>query len=667
MSIPKRTYKALVIGELWEADELFSRDVFSDTYPVEAVHVGEAGHVGEASKAGEAAQFREAIQDPSIDMILIDVDPFGLDVLDIVLETSPMRPAVLMVGNADQVDAIIEAKNKGLHRYVIRLDNDQINVDLLCNEMGSIFKEIVQQRKHTFLSHVDIVPLPIAVVHEDLSIEHVNPAFLELLGFDHADQIEGHPIHKFIHADDHQDVSSAVAQLISGARSYFRAEHRYCNEQGLVVWVNHIGFTIDEPNHDNGPPRALLIAVDITRQKEAEQRAEQSMRMEAIGELAGGVAHDFNNVLAIVSAIGHVLKAKLNENDQDQLVDQVEKILTAADSGSTLTDQLLGFSRNEKIEQELVDLNHRIREVCKLLEGTGTQSIDLRLDLEPQLPQIPLGTGQIDQVIMNLSVNARDAMPDGGPLDIRTYQGTVNAAHGPAPTVMEPTDRVVFEVQDSGIGMDRGTQKRVFEPFFTTKSPGEGIGMGLATVYRIVEAAGGSISVDSQSGKGTTFRLSFPPVHRSEQVPHSEQGQPANDTDKPPGGAVEPQSSCILIVEDEDNIRQPYRLFLEHAGYTVIDAANIEQAHAAVEAADGAIDVLLADVILPDGSGVDLARQLKARFDELELIFMSGYAPDLIYRDQEELAGRWVFLAKPVTREKLLSSVRDALERASSS
>lgn len=769
-------YKALVLGELWEIDDIFEERSFQERFPSEVTCVRELDG------------FRYAIQDPEVDLILVEVEPHGLDVLEVVLETPPMRP-VIMVGDQEDSQVILEAKQRGLDRYVIRVDDDQTNIDLLRQEILSVFdqksqppemrfpsveqlfqfaqyhnvnqpffivdlhrrllyvnetgihlveqlkgtgvhlgdttqdfyieesvesfnanldrafggedidvfctfeslpkedryfrvfyqpvrydgetlavsiacknigarriaEERFKQREETLWYFFDMVPLPLKVVGNDRTIERGNSAFAEMLGFDDPDMLHGCTAEEIVHPDDLDEISEGLELLFDNVEPYFQAEHRYCRRDGQVVWVNQIGCGISNQNGE--VERALMVVVDVTRQKEAESRAEQSMRMEAIGEVAGGVAHDFNNILAIVSAIGHVLHAKLNLRKEEELLGYVERIQKAVEAGTSLTHQLLGFSRTQRIEQEAINLNQRIRETSALFDRAIGDDIELQLSLEPDLAAVEIGEGQLDQVVMNLAVNARDAMPTGGMLRMETRQvGIDPTMRESAPPEIEPGDWVVLEVTDQGVGMNRETLQRIFEPFFTTKGPGGGTGMGLATVYRIVERSGGTIYVDSEPGKGTTFTIYFPATQKAQT------SSPDRKPGEGDGRSAERRSGArVLLVEDEDDLREPYRIFVESLGCQVFEAATVEQAHKAVKEAGGDIDLLLADVILPDGSGVELAKVLRAQIPDLKVIFMSGYAPDLLYGDKD-LDGEWDFLPKPVSRKKLLSVVKSGLD-----
>ena len=769
-------YKALVLGELWEIDDIFQERSFQERFPSEVTCVRELDG------------FRYAIRDPEVDLILIEVEPHGLDVLEVVLETPPMRP-VIMVGDQEDSQVILEAKTRGLDRYVIRVDDDQTNIDLLGQEIVSVFEQKSQppkmrspsvedlfrfaqyhnvnqpffivdlhcrllyvnesgvdlveqlkgtrahlgdttedfyieesvesfnanldrafdgedidvlctfeslpredrylrvfyqpvrydgeilavsiacknigarriaeerfkQREKALWHFFDMVPLPLKVVGNDRTMERGNPAFAKMLGFDDPDKLQGCTAEEIVHPDDLDEISQGLERLFTNERSYFQAEHRYCRRDGQTVWVNQIGCAISDQN--GRVERVLVIAVDVTRQKEAESRVEQSMRMEAIGEVAGGVAHDFNNILAVVSAIGHVLHAKLNLRGEEELLGYVERIQNAVEAGTSLTHQLLGFSRTQKIEQEAINLNQRIRETKTLFDGAIGDEIELQLSLEPELAAVEIGEGQLDQVVMNLVVNARDAMPTGGVLRIETRQLHIDSTmRENAPPDIEPGDWVVLAVSDQGVGMNRETLQRIFEPFYTTKGPGGGTGIGLATVYRIVERSSGTIYVDSEPEKGTTFTIFFPAAQKSQT------SSPDRETAEADGSSAERRSSArVLLVEDEDDLREPYRIFVESLGCQVFEAATVEQAHNAVEEAGGEIDLLLADVILPDGSGVELAKVLREQIPNLTVIFMSGYAPDLLYGDKD-FDGEWDFLPKPVSRKKLLSVVKSGLD-----
>ncbi len=506
-------------------------------------------------------------------------------------------------------------------------------------------------------------PLPLKLVGPDLRLRRANPAFLQFLGYaDNPEDIVGESLTKVIHPDDWEEAEATFVELFEDKRNFFQIDYRHCHREGRVCWASHIalGMSGDDDRND----LALVATVDNSRQKEAEERAQQSLRMQALGELAGGVAHDFNNVLGIVMTISHVLQAKLEARDDHDLLKYLDKIGKAVDRGSSLTHQLLSFSQQQASEDEYLDLNYHIRDISDLLERVLGAQIDLKQDLDPEIPPIKSGISQLDQVVMNLAVNARDAMPDGGTLTLCTSKQSVEAGEAPPHPDLEPGEYVVLVVSDTGVGIDPKTQRHIFEPFFSTKKPGKGTGLGLATVYRIVSRAGGEIFVDSTPGEGTTFTIYFPTV---DDASAATKERPSAEVDLEETSlkevAEEMEPARILLLEDEEDLREPYRMFLESEGHEVLEAASISQARSLADRSDEPIALLLADVVLPDGSGAEFAEELGTKLDGLRVIFLSGYAPELLYQRQEDPELDWEFLPKPVTRGALIGLVRKLLSQ----
>ncbi len=390
----------------------------------------------------------------------------------------------------------------------------------------------------------------------------------------------------------------------------------------------------------------LGSARDITEQRLLEEQFRQAQKMEAVGRLAGGVAHDFNNLLGVILGYAEMLIEELGP--QSPLVKKAQGIVRAGERAAALTRQLLAFSRQQMLQQTVLDLNHVVGEISKLVERLIGEDIRLVLELDPQLGRVKADGGQLEQVIMNLAVNARDAMPNGGRLTLRTR--TVELDEAPQRQHRVVCGRYVqLEVVDTGIGMDDATQARIFEPFFTTKERGKGTGLGLATAYGIVKQSGGYIWVQSRPGLGSTFRVLLPvveePLDRPEPLPIAE---------TPKG------SETILLVEDEEALLEMTREFLLARGYRVLEARDGAQAYEIALEYDGAIDLLVTDVVMPRMSGRALADQLKYLRPSTRVLYVSGYPAEPF--DARSFSAGAFFLRKPFRRDDLLQRVREALD-----
>jgi PAS domain S-box-containing protein len=388
---------------------------------------------------------------------------------------------------------------------------------------------------------------------------------------------------------------------------------------------------------------------DITEQRRLEDHLRQSQKMEAIGSLAGGVAHDFNNVLTVIRTASEAVLAEL---DEGALRDKVRQIDLAAEHATTLTRQLLAFSRQQVLDPEPIDLNAVVTATCEMAARLVGEQVQIDLQLGAALPAVEMDRGQFQQVILNLSVNARDAMPDGGVLRIRTAAVQIDETYVAAHLEVPPGHYVLLELTDSGVGMDEQTRDRVFDPFFTTKP--EGTGLGLATVYGIVKQSGGQIFVYSEPGIGTTFRIYLPPYLAA--VPRARVAPSENGMHR--GGET------ILLVEDGDLLRPMITDILESRGYTVVSAADGVEALALFADHDGTIDLLLTDVVMPRMNGRELAERLSAMNPAMRVLFTSGY-PDDGAMHQLIADGDVAFIQKPYGGNELVAKIRASLAASS--
>ncbi|MFZ3211913.1 MAG: PAS domain S-box protein [Terriglobales bacterium] len=387
---------------------------------------------------------------------------------------------------------------------------------------------------------------------------------------------------------------------------------------------------------------------DITERKLLEDQLRQSQKLEAVGRLAGGVAHDFNNALAVIIGYSELLQDRLDP--ANPLRSFTQEITKAGERAASLTRQLLAFSRKQILQPRVLDLNSIVTEIDKMLRRLIGEDIHLVVDRASNLGRVKADPGQLQQVLMNLAVNARDAMPQGGKLIIATANATLDESYVHHRPVVRPGAYVVLSVSDTGCGMDKATQARIFEPFFTTKEPGKGTGLGLSTVYGIVKQSGGFVWVYSEPGQGTTFKIYLP---RVDQVPEASGAEP-----KPvlPGG-----SETILLVEDEGALRRLAQSCLQSGGYRVLEAEDGKTAVEIARRQTEPIHLLLTDVVMPAMSGVELAEQFASSWPETRLLYMSGYTDELIAQHGVLHTGTAI-LEKPFSRESLLRRVREVLD-----
>jgi nitrogen-specific signal transduction histidine kinase/CheY-like chemotaxis protein len=398
-----------------------------------------------------------------------------------------------------------------------------------------------------------------------------------------------------------------------------------------------------------GRAARLVLARDTSERTHLEAQLRQAQKMEAVGQLAGGIAHDFNNMLTAITGYSEMLLQDLA--DQDARRHDVVEIQRAAGRAATLTRQLLAFSRKQVMQPQVIDLNEVVAGAEKLLQRLIGENIALRTALDPALGTVYADPAQVEQVIVNLVVNARDAMPKGGQLLIETQNADLETVDAGDTPPAAPGHYALLAVSDTGVGMDEATRARVFEPFFTTKDPGKGTGLGLSTVYGIIKQSGGTISLYSEPGKGTTVKTYFPRVDAT-----AGSLQPAAQRTVSPRG-----SETVLLVEDEAALRAVARRTLERQGYRVLEASDAHAALAIAAAHPHDIDLVLTDVVMPGLSGRELAERLAASHPRVPVLFMSGYTDDSIVQHGVLEAGIH-YLQKPFTPRSLAGKVRDVLD-----
>jgi two-component system cell cycle sensor histidine kinase/response regulator CckA len=471
----------------------------------------------------------------------------------------------------------------------------------------------------------------------------VNPALITMLGYASAEEV--------LMLDPEKDVFEQPEEherLIAEFRRAGRMdgfEVKWKRKGGSPITVRISGRAVSSADE----PADVLeaIAEDVTERRVLEDQFRQAQKMEAVGRLAGGVAHDFNNLLMVISGYTEVILTNLEVDHP--LHEKGRAIQQAADRATTLTRQLLAFSRKQLLELKVVDVNAIVADMERLLRPLIGENVVLSTVLATEAVHTRADAGQLEQVLMNLVVNAKDAMPGGGKLTIQTQNIVVDEDHRRGQTFIRPGTYVMLSVGDTGMGMDKETQSRIFEPFFTTKEKGKGTGLGLSTVYGIVKQSGGYVMVQSEKSHGTTFNIYLP---RVEEV--------ADKNATPVTRAAEGGSETVLLVEDEESVRQLVRETLQTKGYRVVEAENGEAGLQAAAKHSGKIDLVITDVVMPGMGGRELVRRLADTRPEAKVLYLSGYTEDAIVNEGTIESGT-AFLQKPFTLQNLSRKVREVL------
>ncbi|HKP58812.1 MAG TPA: response regulator [Polyangiales bacterium] len=450
-----------------------------------------------------------------------------------------------------------------------------------------------------------------------------------------------------IDSDECGKLSAGLSAVQSGAREKFGFEY--------AAWAHTDPrwFALSATRfQDRGAHLVVVEHDDVTERKLLEQQFQQSQKMEAIGQLAGGVAHDFNNLLTVITGYSVLLQQELPPDDPKRR--DLDEIVQAVDTGAALTRQLLTFSRKQVFKPTLIDVNATITELERMLRRLIGEDIDYCTSLDPGLGRVRADPNQVQQILMNLVVNARDAMPNGGKLTVETANALLDHAYAAAHPDVTPGSYVMLTVADTGFGMDPHIQARIFEPFFTTKAVGKGTGLGLSTVYGIVQQSGGHVWVNSEANFGTTFRIYLPRIEGRTSDP----GLAAQ-----PKRVVRPPSETILVVEDNDALRAMLCRILRTLGYKVLEAHRARAALELCERSEQRIDLLISDIVMPEMSGIELAHQLRSTHKDMRVLLMSGYSGLAIAR-YAELDSDIPFLQKPFSPDTVARKLSEVLDRS---
>ena len=502
----------------------------------------------------------------------------------------------------------------------------------------------VRESDERFRAMFEAAPAGTMIAALDGTPIEVNRAFEEMLGYTR-EELLALPPAGHVHPDDAEEGRLLFTALAAGERDLYRRPARYLKASGEIVFTEIAVALVRDA--DAKPSFVISMVEDVTQRAELEERLRQSHKLEAIGRLAGGVAHDFNNMLTAIGGYTALAMERLDESSPVR--DDLDEVRKATDRATVLTRQLLAFSRKQVLQPELLNLNGIVVDLEGMLRPLIGEDIVVTTELEPALGPIEADPGQLQQVVLNLVVNARDAMPAGGRITIET----ANADIGDDDPAIEPGRYVSLTVRDGGEGIDEETLGRIFEPFFTTKEPGKGTGLGLATVYGIVKQSGGYVVVDSELGHGTAFAIFLPRVDEARSLRPGPAARGLEDQDAGPETA-----ETVLLVEDEDVVRRLVKQVLEQSGYAVLEACDGVQA---LEVGRGrTVDLLVTDMVMPKLGGVEVAAALREHRPDLKVLYMSGYAEGAL--GPGTLGAGTTLLEKPFSFATLTEKVRGLLD-----
>jgi two-component system cell cycle sensor histidine kinase/response regulator CckA len=580
------------------------------------------------------AKALDRLSQDHFDVVLLDLslpDEQGLTTLLRAHAHAPKTPIVILTGLDDEALAV-RAVRAGAQDYLVKggVDGDLLVRSIrYATERGRAV-EALERREEHYRSLIEHSLDLISILNVDGTIRYVSPSHERILGH-RLDDLVGQNVLSFVHPDDVAEVKEAFHRGDGAASLEFRFRHK----DGAWRMLESFGRNL---SHVPGVSGLVVNSRDVTDRKRLEEQLHHSQRLEAVGRLAGGVAHDFNNLLMIINGYSQMLLDGMNPGDPAHA--DLEQVVKAAERATDLTRQLLAFSRRQVVRPAVLNLNALVQNMDRMLRRVIGEDIELVATFAPNLGTVRADPGQIEQVILNLAVNARDAMPAGGKLMLETANVQITeelARTHPAPKI---GPYVMLAMQDTGVGMDAEVLSRLFEPFFTTKE--NGTGLGLSTSYGIVKQSGGDIWVDSKPAHGATFRIFLPLAD-----------EPVEAVEPPIESVVPRGAETILLVEDEEGVRRVLETMLTRHGYNVLPSASCGDAMALAERYTGPIHLLITDLVMPGMSGRAMAQSLIEKRPETKVLYVSGYGGPI------DLENRSGFLQKPFTTEQLAHKIRE--------
>jgi two-component system cell cycle sensor histidine kinase/response regulator CckA len=573
----------------------------------------------------------------------------GTAALQLLRSRDPDTPLIFVSGEMGE-DVAVEAMRTGAQDYVTKGNLGRLVPaierelrDRVVRRERKRAEEALARSQATYRSLVEDSPFGIFESALDGRLIAVNPGLVSILGY----ASEAELLHTNLATDVYVDPSERARLVEAALKSgTLAAESQWRRKDGTTITVRQTGRVVRDAQ--GRVEYFNVIVEDVTERQLLEAQLRQAQKMESVGRLAGGVAHDFNNVLTAIFGYADLV---LEDLPPDSAARQdIEEIRKAAERAAALTRQLLAFSRQQVLAPVVLRVNDLVEDIAKMLLRLVGEDIAVRLALARDVGNVRADPGQLQQVLMNLVVNARDAMPTGGKLLIETANAALTEQYAELHQPVVPGAYMMLAVSDTGIGMDAETKARIFEPFFTTKEKGRGTGLGLSTVYGIVKQSGGYIWVYSEPGRGTTFKLYFPRVV-----------EPAEALPPPKEMATLSGTETILLAEDDEMLRPLSKGLLEKLGYRVLEAENVERALAVASAYAGPIHLLVSDVVMPGASGRELARRLAPTRPDTRVLFVSGYTDDAVVH-HGMLEPGLTFLQKPFTPAALARKVREVLD-----
>ena len=608
-----------------------------------------------ADTASTREEFLQKLANASVDVVLSDYRMkgwTGMDALAIVKENCPRVPVILLTGTLGD-ELAVECIKHGITDYILKeqlarlpMAVTRAHEERLLREAETQAIEALRLSEARYRGLVRHLMYGIFWAEEPSGrLLDVNPALVKMLGYASSEELLKVQFTEALYRDIADREKALVEYMQTGRAS---ATVDWKRKDGKIITVHMIGRRMLEP--DGKSWCAEVMVEDVTERKTLEKQLVQAQKFEAIGQLAGGVAHDFNNMIGAILGWADL---GIEETELgSRLHRHFQKVHQQAQRAASLTRQLLAFARRQILEPRNIDLNQTVVETVSLLEKVIGSNIEIKANLAPNLAVVRADPIQIEQVLMNLCINARDAMPDGGSMLIETSNARLDDRFCTLQPLARPGDYVVLSVNDTGIGMDAATLDRIFEPFFTTKELGKGTGLGLATVYGIVRQHGGFLHVYSELGMGSAFRAYFPI-----STVDGSAAPPAEDEKPVQGG-----SEIILLAEDHEGLRQLAVETLTNLGYTVVIASDGEQALQEFQLFRDQIHLTLLDVMLPKLSGPEVYERIRAVRQDLPAIFATGYSPDLALLQRVRQEG-WPVLQKPYTSRALARKVRETLDQ----
>ena len=612
--------------------------------------------------------FITALRDFAPEIVLSDYNLpqfSGPEALRLLKETGSAAPFILITGSLTE-EVAVECMKDGAHDYILKTSLTRLP-SALRSALEKVRTIEEKQNAEAALRKSEEQYRLIAENTSDLicmvdthgNYTYLSPSYRDVLGYA-PESLVGQNCLVLIHPDDRKTAEAEALRSVSHHSAADGIEVRVKHQNGnWKVFETLINWTYDSRGKRH---YGIFVSRDVTERKEtelslreseeklrsSEDQLRMSQKLEAVGQLAGGVAHDFNNLLTVISGYSELVLNRLGKGDDNR--GKVEEIKRAAERAASLTRQLLAFSRKQVLQPKLFDLNHLVSDMTKMLRRLIGENIEMTTVIGEAAP-INADQGQIEQVLMNLVVNARDAMPNGGRLTIETARVEIDEAYASTHLSVQTGSYVMLAVSDTGCGIDAETQKHIFEPFFTTKEQGKGTGLGLSTVYGIIKQSGGHIWLYSEPAQGTVFKV-YLPLATETQAETTGVSRPA---------ALPRGTETILIVEDEPQIRKLAFDCLAYCGYDVLSSTNGVEALELIQRLERPIDLVLTDVVMPKLSGRELSERIAAMQPSTKVMFMSGYTNDSVVNHGILDGASW-FIQKPFTLESLVRRVRQVLD-----